>query len=123
MSLAIPIGFNSAIFAVVDSVLFRPLPVSLPAQIVDVYTSDPNNGERHSTSSYPDYLDLRSENEVFTDMAAHSPMLAVVRVDEEVDLVMGETVTGNYFRFLGVQPTLGGCWRRRTTGRAPPAWR
>ena len=107
VSLAIPIGFNSAIFTIVDSVLFRPLPVSLPAQIVDVYTSDPNNAEQYSTSSYPDYLDLRSENEVFADMAAHSPMLAVVRVDEDVDIVIGETVTGNYFRFLGIQPALG----------------
>ena len=47
------------------------------------------------------------ENDVFTDMAAHSSMIAAVRVDDDVDLVMGETVTGNYFRFLGVQPALG----------------
>ena len=59
------------------------------------------------SNSYPDYLDLRAQNDVFTDMAAHSPMLAVTRVGEEVDLVMGETVTGNYFQFLGVQPVLG----------------
>ena len=105
VSLAVPIGFNTALFTVVDSVLFRPLPLVRPAQLVDVYTSEPD--DRYTTSSYPDYLDLRSENDVFTDTAAHSPMLAVVRVDEDVDLVMGETVTGNYFRFLGVQPVLG----------------
>ncbi len=105
VSLAIPIGFNTALFTIVDSVLFRPLPLDRPAQLVDVYTSDPD--DRYTTSSHPDYLDLRSENDAFTDMSAHSPMLAVVRMDEDVDLVMGETVTGNYFRFLGVQPVLG----------------
>ena len=106
VSLAIPICFNTAIFAIVDSVLFGPLPVVRPAQLVDVYTSHPQFGQ-HAPSSYPDYLDLRSEQDVFTDMAAHSPMRAVVRVDDDVDLVMGEAVTGNYFQFLGVQPVLG----------------
>ncbi len=106
VSLAIPICFNTAVFAIVDSVLFGPLPVVRPAQLVDVYTSHPQFGQ-HAPSSYPDYLDLRSEHDVFTDMAAHSPMRAVVRVDDDVDLVMGEAVTGNYFQFLGVQPVLG----------------
>ena len=106
VSLAIPIGFNSAIFTIVDSFLLRPLGVVRPAELVDVYTSDPNVG-RYSTSSYPDYLDLRAENDVFTDMAAHAPMVALTRVDEAARLVMGEAVTGNYFRFLGVRPARG----------------
>ena len=106
VSLAIPIGFNTAVFTIVDSVLFGPLPVVRPAQLVDVYTSHPQFGQ-HAPSSYPDYLDLRAANDVFTDMAAHAPMRAVVRVGEDVDLVMGEAVTGNYFRFLGIQPVLG----------------
>ena len=106
VSLAIPIGFNSAIFTIVDSFLLRPLAVVRPAQLVDVYTSDPNVG-RYSTSSYPDYLDLRAENDVFTDMAAHAPMVALTRVNEAARLVMGEAVTGNYFPFLGVRPARG----------------
>ena len=108
LSLAIPICFNTAVFTIVDTVLFHPLPVVRPAQLVDVYTDASALGAgRHAPSSYPDYLDLRAANDVFTDMAAHSPMRAVVRVDEDVDLVMGEAVTGNYFRFLGLQPVLG----------------
>ena len=106
VSLAVPIGFNGAIFTIVDSFLLRPLGVVRPAQLVDVYTSDPNVG-RYSTSSYPDYLDLRAGNEVFTDMAAHAPMVALTRVDEAARLVMGEAVTGNYFPFLGVRPARG----------------
>ena len=106
VSLAIPIGFNSTIFTIVDSFLLRPLGVVRPAQLVDVYTSDPNVG-RYSTSSYPDYLDLRAENDVFTDMVAHAPMVALTRVDEAARLVMGEAVTGNYFPFLGVRPARG----------------
>ena len=44
---------------------------------------------------------------MFTDLAAHSSMVAAVRVDEDVNLLMGETVTGNYFQFLGLRPVLG----------------
>ena len=106
VSLAIPIGLNTAIFTIVDSLLFRPLPVVRPGELVDVYTSHPD-GERYSTSSYQDYLDLRAANDVFTDMAAHVPISAAVRVDGTGRFVMGEAVTGNYFELLGVQPVLG----------------
>ena len=106
VSLAIPIGFNTTIFTIVDSLLFRPLPVVRPAELVDVYTSYPG-GNRYSTSSYEDYVYLRAENDVFTDMAAHVPISAAVRADDAASVVMGEAVTGNYFRFLGVQPVLG----------------
>ena len=50
------------------------------------------------SNSYPDYLDLRAENDVFTDVAAHSPMLAVMRVDEEVEPWPAGTAVGRRFR-------------------------
>ena len=106
VSLAIPIGFNTTIFTIVDSLLFRPLPVVRPAELVDVYTSFPD-GERYSPSSYQDYLDLRAGNGVFMDMAAHVPMSTAIRAGGTGRFVLGEAVTGNYFEFLGVQPVLG----------------
>ena len=106
VSLAVPIGLNTTIFTIVDSLLFRPLPVVRPGELVDVYTSHPD-GERYSTSSYQDYLDLRAGNDVFTDMAAHVPISAAVRVDGTGRFVMGEAVTGNYFELLGIRPVLG----------------
>lgn len=99
VSLAIPIGFNTTIFTVVDAMFFRPLPVVRPAQLVDVWTGLPEDPS--TTTSYPDYLDLRAENDVFTDMAAHAPMAAVTRVDEATSLVTGETVTRQLLRAAG----------------------
>jgi putative ABC transport system permease protein len=57
-SLAIGIGFNTALFAVVDALLFRPLPVAAPERLVDIFTSDASGTSPFSTSSYPVYLDL-----------------------------------------------------------------
>jgi hypothetical protein len=73
-SLAIGIGFNTALFAIVDAVLFKPLPVAAPARLVDIFTSDSTGTVEFSTSSYPDYLDLNAHNDVFEGLVGYSPM-------------------------------------------------
>ncbi len=105
-SLGIGIAFNATLFAVVDSVLLRPLPVRAPAQLVDVYTSG-SDGEPWNTSSHPDYRDLRDRNHVFSGLAGHSAMIAAVRLGDRSRLVLGEIVTGNFFEVLGVPAALG----------------
>ena len=100
-SLAIGIGFNTALFTLVDALLFRPLPVERPDRLVDVFTSG-GDGDQYATSSYPDFLDFKAQNEVFTDMLAYSPAIAAVKLTDRSRLAMGETVTGNYFQLLGV---------------------
>ena len=105
-SLAIGIGFNTALFTIVDALLFKPLPVAAPDRLVDIFTSASGFGP-FSTSSYPDYIDLRAQNEVFEDIAGYSPMFAALNLDNRSRLAMGEIVTGNYFRVLGVGAALG----------------
>jgi predicted permease len=105
-SFAIGIGFNTALFTLVDAVLFRPLPVDRPDRLVDVYTSA-TDGDTWSTSSHPDYLDLKARNHVFSDMLGWSPSFAAVTAGERPRLAVGEVVTGNYFRLLGLKPALG----------------
>ena len=63
-SLALGIGFNTALFSFVDAVMFRPLPVRGLERLVDVYTNS-SDGDRYATSSYPDYLDLKTATSVF----------------------------------------------------------
>ncbi|MFB3853825.1 MAG: ABC transporter permease [Vicinamibacterales bacterium] len=106
LSLAAGIGLNASIFSVADALLFRPLPVNEPGRLVDVFTSA-SDGDPYSTNSYLDYLDLRAENEVFTDMLAFSPMIAVQNLEDRSRLLLGEVVTGNYFALLGVPAQVG----------------
>jgi predicted permease len=106
-SLAIGIGFNTALFAIVDALLFKPLPVTEPARLVDIFTSDSSGTVEFSTSSYPDYLDLNSQNQVFDGLVGYSPMFAALNLDGRSRLAMGEIVTGNYFQVFGVNAALG----------------
>jgi predicted permease len=106
-SLAIGIGFNTALFTIVDAALFKPLPVAAPERLVDLFTSDSTGVMSFSTSSYPDYLDLQASNDVFDGIVGYSPMMAPLNLDSRSRLAMGEIATGNYFQVFGVRPELG----------------
>jgi predicted permease len=105
-SLALGIGFNTSLFSITDAVLFRPLPVDAPGELVDVYTSG-SDGDTYATTSNPDLQDLRARNDVFVDMIGYSPMFAALNLADRSRLALGEVVTGNYFQVLGVRPSIG----------------
>lgn len=106
-SLAIGIGFNTALFSVVDALLLRPLPVTDPDALVEIYTSGSGEGETYSTSSYPDYVDFAARTTVFDGLVAHSAMFAAQSLGDRSRLVLGEVVSGNYFQVLGIGTTIG----------------
>ena len=106
LSLGLGVGVNVAMFSLVDALLLRPLPVSSPETLVDVFTTG-GDGDVHATNSYPDYLDLKARNSVFTDMIGYSPMFAAVSLSDRPRLVLGQVVTANHFQMLGIHPALG----------------
>lgn len=106
LTLALGIGVNTAVFSIVNALLLRPLPVSSPEQLVEVYTSDAEV-QPYGSTSYPDYRDLRDQNTVFSGLAAHSLMFANLQLENRPQLLIGEIVSGNYFDVLGLRPALG----------------
>jgi macrolide transport system ATP-binding/permease protein len=106
LSLALGIGVNSSIFSLVNSVLLRNLPAVRPAELVDVYVGKKGD-VRYATSSFLDYADLRSWNDVVTDLAAFNVTIATWDNGRKVELLFGEQVTASYFRLLGLRPALG----------------
>ena len=91
LSLTIGIGANTALFAVVDALLLKPLPVAAPDRLVDVFTSGSSGtSERFSTSSYPDYLDLRSDPGALEAVVGYRPMIAPINLEGRSRLAMGE---------------------------------
>ena len=106
LSLGLGVGVNTAMFSLVDSLLFRPLPVASPDTLVDVFTSS-GDGDEFATSSYQDFLDVKAQNTVFSDMLGYSPMMAPLSLGDRSRISLGQVVTSNHFAMLGVQPFLG----------------
>jgi putative ABC transport system permease protein len=72
LTLALGIGANSAIFSVVDAVLLRPLPLMEPERLVKLWESKPDGFQ--GTTSAPNLIDWREQNDVFTEIAGLSPV-------------------------------------------------
>jgi putative ABC transport system permease protein len=110
LTLALGIGVNTAIFSVVNAVLFQPLPFRDPAKLMVVWHTPPQKSFPGATKfvvSPANYLDWRDQNHVFEQMSAvgfRRPNLTGMGQPESVE---GRAVSADFFSVLGVQPVLG----------------
>ncbi|MGH9176919.1 MAG: ABC transporter permease, partial [Vicinamibacterales bacterium] len=105
-SLALGIGLNTALFSVVNAVLFRQTQIDRPEQLVEIYTGL-NKDFPQLTTSYPDYLDIRRGADALSDVTANAYVRGILSTRERGVLVTGEAVAANYFNVLGIRPPLG----------------
>jgi putative ABC transport system permease protein len=105
LSLALGIGANTAIFSLVNLILFRPLPIANPAEVVSVSVVR-KDGE-FAAFSYPNYVDFRDRNEVLSGLFASRFTYMSLSRNGNNEKIWGNMVSGNYFDVLGVKPTLG----------------
>jgi predicted permease len=94
-----------AIFAFVDAALIKPLPYRDPTRLVGVYESVPLFPQ--SNISYPDYLDWKKLNTVFSSMDVYTGTGSMLRTPTGTQLVRGARVSDGFFRTLGITPALG----------------
>ena len=105
-TLALGIGANAVIFGAVDAVLLQRAAVADPTAVVSIYTTSSDRRDPFSTSSYPDYVDLRDSG-VFASLAAFASIPFVLQTEAGAESVPGELVSGNYFNVLGVPIAMG----------------
>jgi predicted permease len=107
LSLALGIGANTAIFSIISAVLFAPLPVQQPRQLVSIFTSDVKNPGALPTS-HLNFIDYRERNDVFTDILAYTGQgVSYSNPSGESKNLFAQIVTGNYFDVLGVKAEKG----------------
>jgi predicted permease len=108
LTLGLGIGFNTAIYGVINAFILRPLPVRDPHQLVVLATRDKHTDVPHGLS-YPDYRDYRGLTGVFSDVLARRefPSAANWKRDHQTERIWIDSVTTNYFDLLGVGASLG----------------
>jgi predicted permease len=95
-------------FSVVYAVLLRPLPYADPDRLMLVFnvnTSTAQANEMRVTAL--DFEDYRTRTQTFEAMAAHIGTGFRFGGPGEPELIIGQMVTPDFFRVLGVQPAIG----------------
>jgi hypothetical protein len=133
LTLALGIGANTAIFSLVHTVVFRPLPVRNASELQELFGTL-HNGADYTLQSYLNYKDYRDRNQVFSGVIAYRIVVASLSHNGNNERVWGSVASSNYFDVLGVQPAIGrgflpeedqtpkshpvvvlsyGCWQKR----------
>ncbi len=106
-SLALGIGANVAIFAIVNAFLLRPMPVDHPENLVAIYVTAPNWGVNAEGFSYPQFLDYRKQDTGLSDLTGSTGFPLTVTEGDRAEMIWGEVVTADFFSGLGVHPVVG----------------
>lgn len=117
LTLAVGIGVNSAIFSLVNTLVFRPLVPHEPDQVVALYSGRRDAQRDYRPFSHAEFTALRQANDVFQDIAAFKFGLAGLGRGEAVKRSFVALVSENYFPLAGATPVLG---RAFTAAEAAP---
>ncbi len=105
LSITLGIGANTAIFSLIDAVMWRMLPVKDPASLMAVGLT--RGASVQNGFTYKEYRTMR-EYSAMAEMTAYSPVRLNVNVEGSLEpAIDGQMVAGNYFPMLGVNPLAG----------------
>jgi predicted permease len=112
LTIGLGIGASTTVFSVVRAVLLRPLPFTEPNRLVWIANTDvADEGLSGQTVPVDHFLDLRSQNQSFSDVAVYSPFYRSgdnkLTWNGEPLRLTGVAVSNNFFSILGVKPLLG----------------
>jgi predicted permease len=105
LTLALGIGANTALFSVVNGVLFNPLPYPEPEQLVTLHESKPNF--EAGSISFPNFRDWRKDNTTFSMMGISRGNSFTLTGSGEAEQVRVQFVSTDFLPMLGVKPVIG----------------
>ena len=106
LTLALGIGANAAIFALVNAVLLRPLPYPQPDRLVMIFATNRASGNNTDVASYPDFADW-SHAATFSRMGAFASRNVTVADGGNTEYLVSLRVSASLFDTLGIQPSRG----------------
>src|SRR3954467_2624294 len=111
LTLALCIGANAAIFAIINCVLLRPLPIPEADRLVTIYNSYPKGGVERGSTGVPDYYDRLRETDAFEELALYRMTGQTIGGESDPQRLTGMAVTPSLFRMLRAAPHRGRVFR------------
>src|SRR5207249_6644166 len=102
--LAVGIGANTAIFSIVDGVLFKPLPFAHADRLVSISSEVRGEGD---SASVPDFVDWEAQPKTIDRMAALTGNGVTLTGRGEAITLHIAVTSSDLFRVLDSQPLLG----------------
>src|SRR5262245_45463793 len=106
-TIALGIAANTAVFSVMNAVLFAKPPYSDPDRLLTVWQSYPAMGEVRGGASAAEYLDYRNRNSTFQSLAGYERQSFDLTGDDQPERVSAARATSNLFDTLGIVPQVG----------------
>ncbi len=107
IALTLGIGANTAIFSIVDAVLWRPLPYPSSSDVISLGEQRPRENRLHGPVAPADFYDWRRDNRTFSALAAIEPGPVNISGGAEPERLRGIIVTAGFLDVVGIKPTLG----------------
>ncbi len=106
-TVAICLGANLAIFAVIDSILLRPLPFPKADRLVTIYNTYPKAGVENDGASLTNYYERRGKIPAFASLSIYRESTEVVGEPGATEQEKTLRVSPDFFATLGIGPVLG----------------
>ena len=106
-TVAICLGANLSIFAVIDSVLLRPLPFPQPDRLVTIYNTYPKAGVENDGSSITNYYERRGNIPAFESLSMYMERAETVGDPGSMHQEEIVRISPEFFTTLGVNPVIG----------------
>ncbi|MGA8034826.1 MAG: ABC transporter permease [Candidatus Acidiferrales bacterium] len=107
LTLAVCFGANLTIFAVIDSVLLRPLPFPQPDRLMTIFNTYPNAGVDRDGSSITNYYERRGRIPAFRSLSIYRYGMEVVGEPNSTERIQTMRVSPDFFTTLGLGPAIG----------------
>ncbi len=108
ITLALGIGVNSAIFALINGVVLHSTIPLRPDEVVNVFTVRRNASHDYRQFSHTEYRELRENGgDIFADVAALEFAVAGIGQDQNMRRSFAFLTSENFFSLMGVRPVIG----------------
>jgi predicted permease len=107
LTLAVCLGANLTIFAVIDSVLLRPLPFPEPDRLMTLFNTYPKAGVERDGSSVTNYYERRGHISAFTSLAIYGYGTEIIGEAGSTERQPTMRVSPDFFSTLGLGPVIG----------------